>query len=148
MKTFYIHSRPYLYFLSDNFNNALDQCIGFSKIIQALFTLSFTKDQFCHLQFDPGTNEYKKCQNFVDFDIAELCCLCFSKRKTTSSQVAITAFIKHKLKDHCLLLFDLTPLKDEIEPNYDLELAGDPLRLVRNVTFPLEHLTELVVLKK
>ena len=49
-------------------------------------------------------------------------------------------------KDHYVLLFDLTSLQDATEKCHYLELVGKPLRLELNFTFPLEHVTELILL--
>ena len=49
-------------------------------------------------------------------------------------------------KDHYVLVFDLTSMQDATENFHYPELAGEPLRLELNFTFPLEHVTELIVL--
>ena len=49
-------------------------------------------------------------------------------------------------KDHCLLVFDLTSMQDATENCHYPELVGEPLRLELIFTFPLEHVTELLVL--
>ena len=43
-------------------------------------------------------------------------------------------------------MFDLTSLQDATENYYYPKLVGEPLRLELNFTFPLEHVTELIVL--
>ena len=49
-------------------------------------------------------------------------------------------------KDHYVLVFDLTSMQDATENCRYPELVGEPLRLELNFTFPLEHVTELIVL--
>ena len=49
-------------------------------------------------------------------------------------------------KDHYVLVFDLTSMQDATENCHYSELVGEPLRLELNFTFPLEHVTELIVL--
>ena len=49
-------------------------------------------------------------------------------------------------KDHYVLVFDLTSMQDVTENCHYPELVGEPLRLELNFTFPLEHVTELIVL--
>ena len=49
-------------------------------------------------------------------------------------------------KDHYVLVFDLTSMQDATENCHYPELVGEPLRLGLNFTFPLEQVTELVVL--
>ena len=52
----------------------------------------------------------------------------------------------HNFKDHYVLVFELTSMQDATENCHYPELVGEPLRLELNFTFPLEHLTELIVL--
>ena len=49
-------------------------------------------------------------------------------------------------KDHYVIVFDLTSMQVATEKCHYPELAGEPLRLELNFTFPLEHVTELIVL--
>ena len=48
-------------------------------------------------------------------------------------------------KDHYVLVFDLTSMEDATEKYYP-ELVGEQLRLEFNSNFPLERVTELIVL--
>ena len=50
------------------------------------------------------------------------------------------------LKDHYVLVFDLTSLQDATESFHCPELVGEPLRLELIFTHPLENVTELIVL--
>ena len=50
------------------------------------------------------------------------------------------------LKDHYVQMFHLTSMQDGTENCHHTELVGEPLRLELNFTFPLEHVTELIVL--
>ena len=45
-----------------------------------------------------------------------------------------------------VLVFDLTSMQDATEICHYPELVGESLRLELNIIFPLEHVTELVVL--
>ena len=49
-------------------------------------------------------------------------------------------------KDHYVLVFDLTSMRDATEECHYPELVGEPLRLELNFTNPLENVTELIVL--
>ena len=51
-------------------------------------------------------------------------------------------------RDHYVLVFDLTSMQDASENCHYRELVGEPLRLELNFTFPLEHVTEIIVLGK
>ena len=50
------------------------------------------------------------------------------------------------INDHYVLVFDLTSMGNATENCHYPELVGEPLRVELNFTFPLEHVTELIVL--
>ena len=52
------------------------------------------------------------------------------------------------VKYHYVLVFALTSMQDVTEYCHYPELVGEPLTLELNFTFPLEHLTELIVLRE
>ena len=49
-------------------------------------------------------------------------------------------------KDHYVLVFHLTSMQDATENCQYPELFGEPLRLELNFTFPLEQVTEPILL--
>ena len=49
------------------------------------------------------------------------------------------------IKNHYILVFELTPLQDASENCLHPELVGEPLRLELMFTFPLKNVTELFV---
>ena len=50
------------------------------------------------------------------------------------------------LKDHYVLVFDLTSMQDATENCHYIELVGEPLRLKLKFTNLLHNVTELIVL--
>ena len=48
--------------------------------------------------------------------------------------------------DHYVLVFDLTSMQDATENCHYPELIVESLRLELNFSFPLEHVTELIVM--
>ena len=48
-------------------------------------------------------------------------------------------------EDHYVLMFDLTSMQDATENCHYPELVGEPLRPELNFTFPLQHVTELIL---
>ena len=48
-------------------------------------------------------------------------------------------------EDHYVLMFDLTSMQDATENGHYPELVEEPLRLDLNFIFPLEHVTELIL---
>ena len=51
-------------------------------------------------------------------------------------------------KDHFVLVFDLTSMQDPTENCHCPELVGEPPRLEMNFTYPMEQVTELIVLRE
>ena len=49
-------------------------------------------------------------------------------------------------KDRYVLEFVLTSMQDAANNCHYADIVGEPLRLELNFTFPLEHVTELIVL--
>ena len=66
--------------------------------------------------------------------------------KATNFQDDIASIPIDICKDHYVLVFDLTSMQEATENCHCSELVGEPLRLELNFTFPLEHVTELIVL--
>ena len=58
----------------------------------------------------------------------------------------ISLIVTDNFKDHYVLVFDLTLLQDATESCHYPEQNGEPLRLELNFIFPVEHVTELIVL--
>ena len=58
----------------------------------------------------------------------------------------IPSFPIDNFKDHYVLVFDLNLMQDATESCHNPELVREPPRLELNFTFPLEPVTELIVL--
>ena len=82
-------------------------------------------------------------QPIVDFDAADKY---VTTMKTMNFQDDIPAISNDYFKDRYVLVFDLTSMQDATENWHYPELVGEPLRLELNFTFPLEHVTEFIVL--
>ena len=85
-------------------------------------------------------------QSIVDLDAADDCRLYVTTMKAMNFQDDISSIPIDNFKDHYVLVFDLTSMKDATENCHYPEVVGEPLRLELNFTFPLEHVTELIVL--
>ena len=68
--------------------------------------------------------------------------------KATNFQDDIPSIPIDDSKDHYVLVFDLTSMQDATENCHYPQLSGEPLRLELNFTFPLEHVTQLIVLRE
>ena len=87
-----------------------------------------------------------KTQPIVDFDAAANCRLYVTTMKAMNFQDDIPSNPIDKFKHHYVLLFDLTRMQDATENRHYPERVGETIRLELNSTFPLEHVTELIVL--
>ena len=67
--------------------------------------------------------------------------------KAENVQDGIPSISSDNCKNRCVLVFDLTSLQDATENFHFHELVRVPLRLEVNFTFPLEHVTGLIVLR-
>ena len=111
------------------------------------FTGAYTENPFWYQQFElRQTRILKGGQPFVEFDAADICRLSVTTMKAMNFQDDIPSIPIDNFKDHIGLVFDLTSMQDATENWHYPELVGEPLRLELHFTFPLEHVTELIVL--
>ena len=111
------------------------------------FTGSYTENLFWYQQFDlRQTRILRGGQPIVDFDAADNCRLYVTTMKAMNFKDDSPSIPIDNFKNHYVLVFDLTAMQDATENCYYPELVGEPLRLELNFTFPLEQVTELIVL--
>ena len=111
------------------------------------FTGSYTENPFWYQQFDRRQIRILRGgQPIVDFDAADNCRLYVTTMKAMNFQDDISSIAIDNFKDHYVLVFDLTSMQDVTENFHYPELVGEPKRLELNFTFPLKHVTELIVL--
>ena len=111
------------------------------------FTGSYIENPFWYQQFDiRRIRILSGGQPIVDFDAAGKCRLYVTTMKAMNFQEDILSIPFDNFKDHYVLVFDLTSMQDASENCHYPELVGEPLRLELNFTFPLELVTELIVL--
>ena len=60
-------------------------------------------------------------------------------------QDVIPSILIGNFKDYYVLVFDLTSMQDANEKCQYWELVWEPLRVELNFTYPLEHVTELIM---
>ena len=65
--------------------------------------------------------------------------------KAVNFQDDIPSIPNENFQDHYVIVFDWTSMQDTENCQYP-EFVGDPLTLELNFTFPLEHITELIIL--
>ena len=111
------------------------------------FTGSYTENPFWYQQFDlRQIRILREGQPTVDFDAADNCRLYVTTMKAMNFQDDIPSIPIDNFKDHYVVVFDLTSMQDATVNCHHPELVGEPLRLELNFTFPLEHVTELILL--
>ena len=146
-KTFIIPARQNQFIQENIFNNAPLRRIAIAMITNSAFTGFYTKNPFWYQQFELRQNRLLKGgQPIVDFDAADNCWLYVTTMKALNFQDDIPSNPIDNFKDHYVLVFDLTSMQDATENCHYPEFVGEPLRLVLHFTFPLEHVTELILL--
>ena len=143
---FVIPPRQNQFIRKNIFNSAPVRRIAIAMKTISAFTGSYT-EFFRGQQFDLGPiRMLKRGQSIVNFDPADLCRLYNTSMKTRKFQDDEPSVPIVNFKDHYVLVFKWTSLKDVIEKFLYPELVGKPLRLQLNFTFSLEQVTELIVL--
>ena len=111
------------------------------------FTGFYTENPLWYQQFDlRQIRILRRGQPIVDFDAADNCRLYVTTMKAMNFQDDIPSTSIDNFKDHYVLVFDLTSMHHATENCHCPEPVGEPLRLELNFSFPLEHVTELIVL--
>ena len=111
------------------------------------FTCSFAENPFWYQQFNlRDIRILRGEQLIVHHDRTDNCRLYVTKMKPINFQDDIPSIPNDKLKDHYLLVFDLTSMQDATEHCHYSELIGEPLRLELSFSSPLKNVTEAIVL--
>ena len=146
-KTFIIPARQNQFIQENIFNNDPVRRIAIAMNTNSAFTGSYTENLFWYQQIDfRQIGVLRGGQPIGDFDAADNCCPDFTTMKAMDFQDVIPSNPIDNFKDHCVQVFDLTSMQDATENCQYPELVGQPLRLELNFTFPLEHVTEHIVL--
>ena len=146
-KTFIIPARQNQLIQENIFNNAPVRRIAIAMNTNSAFTGSYTENPFWYQQIE--LKQIRKLRGghpTVDFDAADNCRLYLTTMKAMTFQEDIPSIPIDNFKDHYVLVFDLTSMQDATENFHYPELVGEPLKLELIFTFPLEHVTELIVL--
>ena len=146
-KTFIIHARQNQFIQENIFNNAPIRRVPIALNTNSAFNGSFTENAIWYQQFDLRQIEILRGREpFVDFDTADNCRLHVTTMKAMNFQDVNPSIPIDVFKDHYVLVFDLTSMRDATENCHYPELVGEPLRLEPTFTQPLENVTELIVL--
>ena len=125
-KVFIIPSKWNQFIQKNIFNNAPVRCIGIAMKWNSAFSWSKTKNTFWYQKNDLRQIRILRGGQpiVVDFDAAENCRLYLTTRKAMNSQDDIPAIPIDKFKDHHVLVFDFTSMRDPIEKIHYPELVG------------------------
>ena len=146
-KTFITPARQNQLFQENIFSNSPVRRIAIAMNTNSVFARSYNENPFWYQQFDLRQIRIPTGgQPIVDIDAADNCRLYVTTMKAMSFQDDIPSIPSDNFKDHHVLVFELTSMQDATENCYYPELVEEPLRLELNFTFPLEHVTELIVL--
>ena len=146
-KAFLIPARQEQFIQETMFNNAPVRGIAIALNTITASTRRYTEKQIWCQQFDIRQFRiHRGGQRNVDFDAADKCHLYVMTMKAMNLQDDIPPISIDNCKDHTVLVFGLTLLQDATDNCHYPKLVGEPLRLELNLTFPLEHLSELIVL--
>ena len=146
-KTSIIAARQNQFIQENIFNNAPVRRIAIAMNTNSAFSRSDSGNPFWYHQFDPRQiRMHRGGQPIVDFDAADNCRLYVTRMKAMNFQDDVPSIPIDNFKDHYVLVFDLTSTEDATENCHYPELVGQPLTLELTFTYPLEHVTELIVL--
>ena len=146
-KNFIIPARQNQFIQENIFNNAPVPWIAIVMNTNSAFSGSFTENPFWYQQFDlRQIRILRGGRPIVDFDAADNCRLYVTTMKAMNFQDDVPSIPIDIFKVHYILVFDLTLIQDATENCHYPELVGEPLRLELNFTFPLQHVSELLVL--
>ena len=130
-----------------SFNKGPVRRVAIALNTNSAFTWSSTENPYWYQQFDlRQSGVLSGGQPIVDFDAADICRPSVTKIEAMSFQDGITSIPIANFKNQLLLVFDLTSMQDATEICIYSEVNGEPLKLELNFTFPLEHVTQLIVL--
>ena len=145
--TFTIHTRQNQFVQENIFNNVPVRRIAIAMNTNSAFTGSYTENPLRYqLFYLRQIRKLRGGQPIVDFDASDKCRLYVTTLKAMNFQDDIPSIPFDNFKNPYVLVFDLTSMQDATEKCHYPQLVGEPLRLELNFTFPLEHVSELIVL--
>ena len=150
-KTVSIPARQNQFTHENVFNNAPVRRIDIAMNTKSAFTGSYTKNPFLYQQFEIDLKQVRMlrgAQPTIASDAADNCRLNVTTMKAMDFQDDIPSTPFDKFIDPYVLVFHLTSIQDAAENFPHPEIVGEQLRLELKITSPLEHVTELIVLRE
>ena len=146
-ETFIIPARQNQFIQENIFKNAPIRRVAIAMNTNSAFTEFFFENPFWYQQFNlRKIRILRGGQPIVDFDTADNCRLHVTTMKAMNFQDDNPSIPIDDIKNHYVLVFDLTSMQDATENCHYVELVGEPLKLELNFTNNLENVTELIAL--
>ena len=135
-------------FIQENIlTNAAVRWIAIAMNTNSTFTVSYTENPFWYQQFDfRQIRILRGGQSIVDFDVADNFRFYVTTKKVMNFQDDIPSIPINNFKNHYILVFHLTSIQYANKNCRYPELVEEPLKMELNLTFPLQHITEPIVL--
>ena len=148
-KSLVIPARQNQFFQENVFNNAPVRLTAIAMKTNSAFTGFYTENPLWYNQLDlRQVRTLRGGEPILDFDAADNCRLYVTTMKAMNFQDDIQSIPIDNFNDHYVLVFDLTSMQVATENCHYPKLVGELLRLELNFTFPLEHVTEPIVLQE
>ena len=146
-KTFIIPARQNQFIQENIFNNAPIRRIAIAMNSNSAFTGSFAENPFWYQQFNlRDIRILRGGQPIVHHETTDNSSLYVTTMKAMNFQDDFPSIPVDNIKDHYVLAFDLTSMKDATEHCQYPELIGEPLSFELYFSSPLENVTEVIVL--
>ena len=146
-RTFIIPSQQNQFIQENIFHNAPIRRLAIAMNTNSAFTGSFDENPFHYQKFDlREIRIVRGGRAIVSLDTREDCRAYVTTMKAMNFNEDIPALPLQVFQDHYILVFDLTSLQDAGECVHYPELTGESIRLELFFEYPLENVTEIIVL--
>ena len=146
-RTFIIPSRQNQFIQEDVFNNAPIRRIAVAMNTNSAVAGSFYENPFNYQQFHlRELRIIRGGRAIISLDTTSPCRPYVTTMKAMQFNEDFPALPMEHFQNHYILVFDLTSLQDAAEHLHYPELSGESLRLEMFFQFPLEQVTEMIVL--
>ena len=146
-RIFIILSRQNQFIQENIFNNAPIRRVAVAMNTNSAVAGSFHKNPFSYQQFHLRELRFiRGGRAIVSLDTTSPCRPYVTTMKAMHFNEDFPALPMEDFQNHYILVFDLTSLQDAAEQLHYPELSGENLRLEMFFQFPLEQVTEVIVL--
>ena len=146
-RTFIIPSRQNQFIQENVFNNAPIRRIAVAMNTKLAVAGSFYENPFNYQQFHlRELRIIRGGRAIISLDTTSPCRPYVTTMKAMKFNEDFPALPMEDFQNHYILVFDLTSLQDAAEHLHYPELSGESLRLEMFFQFPLEQVTEVIVL--